>query len=297
MNDNKCDICPRSCNTDRASGKVGYCGVGSEIKIARAALHAWEEPPISGKNGSGAIFFSGCNLRCVYCQNYRLSHEGFGKKVSSEELEDIIFGLEDMGAENINLVTPTQYSLALVKILSRVKPRLKIPVVWNSSGYESVETLKMFEGLVDIYLPDFKYSDCKLADQYSGASDYPSVAEKALVCMFDQVGSVRFNDSGMITGGMIVRHLVLPGCRKHSIETVKRLAEILPVNGIRLSLMSQYTPDFAMDCKYKNLKRKVTTFEYRSVLQCASELDFEGYFQGKESADSAFTPEFFGKEE
>lgn len=292
MDKKYCDICPRHCRADRESG-VGFCGVGREFYVSRIAPHLWEEPPVSGKRGSGTVFFSGCNLRCVFCQNRDISHGGKGQAYSRERLlEKILLLIENHNVHNINLVTPTHYTDALVPLLSDLKSRCSLPVVWNSSGYESVESLRRLDGLVDVYLPDFKYASGELAGRYSGAADYLSVACDAIKEMYRQVGGVRFDSDGLITRGMIVRHLVLPGERQDSLKVLEIIKDLLPIKDIRLSLMSQYTPDFALDCQYKNLHRRVTSFEYDSALKAAIDMGFDGYFQGKSSADKSYTPEF-----
>lgn len=286
-----CRICPRKCGVDRAE-RQGYCQMTDEIYVARCAPHAWEEPPISGERGSGTVFFSGCNLRCVFCQNHVISHDRRGRAVTEDELADMLMALADTGVHNLNLVTPTHYTPQLVRVLERIKPDLHIPVVWNSSGYESPETLSMLDGLVDIYLPDFKYVSSKLSASYSGAPDYAEVASAALATMLRQVGQVQLDADGMMRKGMIVRHLVLPGCRKDSIAVVRRLATLLPVQDFKLSLMRQYTPEFAVGCPYANLHRRVTDFEYRSVVDEAMRLGFDGYTQGRDAATSDYTPRF-----
>ncbi len=286
-----CTLCPRRCGTDRTQG-VGVCGMPATLLISRAAPHMWEEPAISGKHGSGTIFFTGCNLRCIFCQNRVISHEGLGRAVTEEELCAVMLDLQVQGVHNINLVTPTHYSDILARVLTKVKPRLQIPVVWNSSGYESPETLRMLEGLVDIYLPDCKYASTELAARYSAAPDYPERATEALLEMYRQVGPIRYDGHGIALRGLIVRHLVLPGHRSDSMAVLAHLSEILPRKEIRVSVMRQYTPDFAMDCAYKNLHRRLTDFEYDSVLAEASRLGFSGYCQGKDAADRAFTPDF-----
>ena len=290
----ECLLCPRECRADREGGALGFCGADEKIKIARAAPHFWEEPIISGSRGSGAIFFSGCSLRCVFCQNKRISHGSLGRVIDERELESIIFRLCDEGVHNINFVTPTHYANKLAALLERIKPSLPIPVVWNTSGYEKLETLDMLDGLVDIYLPDFKYFDPDLGKKYSCAKDYPEIASAAIKKMFSQLGKCELSDDGMLKRGMIVRHLVLPGCRKDSIRAVEHLAEILPTDKVYLSLMNQYTPGFAMDCEFSNLHRRLTSFEYESVLRRADELGFSGFSQERCSATSDFTPEFFG---
>ena len=288
-----CALCPRACGVDRTKGQIGVCGMTDTLRIARIAPHMWEEPPISGTRGSGTVFFSGCSLRCIFCQNRTISREGLGKTYTSEALTDAILTLRDQGVHNINFVTPTHYTSLLVPVLERIKPTLGIPVVWNCGGYESVETLRMLEGLVDIYLPDFKYLSPELARDYSAAPDYPEVATEAVLEMFRQTGKYEEAD-GLTQKGVILRHLVLPGCRADSIAVLGHIASILPVADIRVSVMRQYTPDFAMDCPHKNLRRRVTDFEYTSVLEEAARLGILGFSQGKDAATRAYTPDFEG---
>lgn len=253
----------------------------------------WEEPPISGSRGSGTIFFSGCNLRCVFCQNKLISRGGGNRRtVSTEELCQIMLELMDAGAHNINLVTPTHFADKIALCLENIKDKLSIPIVYNTSGYESVETLKKLSGLVDVYLPDFKYASNDLSKKYSQAPDYPEVASEALSEMYSQVGECVFDDNGIIQKGVIVRHLVLPSHRKDSMDVLDLISALLPKDKIKLSLMSQYTPDFALDTEFKNLHRRLTTFEYQSVLRYAEELGFDGYFQNISSATTEFTPDF-----
>ena len=287
----RCMLCPRGCAIDRAETH-GSCGMTSELVVSRAAPHMWEEPPISGTRGSGTIFFAGCSLRCVFCQNRTISHERAGKPMTPDQLATTMLDLQDAGVHNVNLVTPTHYADTVAEVLETVKSRLHIPVVWNTSGYESVDTLRRLEGLVDIYLPDFKYASEELAARYSAAPDYPTVVTAAIAEMFRQVEKATFDADGMMTGGMIVRHLVLPGHRSDSMAVLRRIAEILPAEDIRISVMRQYTPDFAMDAPYKNLHRRVTDFEYASVVAEAERLGFAGYMQGKDAADRAYTPDF-----
>ncbi len=286
-----CQLCPRHCRTDRRAF-VGICGMPDTLFVSRAAPHMWEEPPISGTRGSGTVFFAGCNLRCVFCQNRIISHERKGEAVTEDALVSIMLELAEKGVHNINLVTPTHYTDALRRVLETVKPRLRIPVVWNSSAYESVETLRTLEGLVDIYLPDFKYASSELAGRYSGAPDYPVVAEAAITEMHRQVGGVAFDAEGLMTRGVIVRHLILPGHRADSVEVMRRIAALVPTEDIRVSVMRQYTPDFAMDCPHKNLHRRVTDFEYTTVTDEVGRLGLLGYAQGKDAASRVFTPNF-----
>ena len=287
-----CTSCPRRCAVDRAAGQLGLCGAPDHFRVARIAPHLWEEPPISGERGSGTVFFSGCSMRCVFCQNRPISREGRGEDLTDEALEKRILSLQESGVHNINLVTPTHYARRLRGFLEKLRPRLRVPIVYNCGGYEDVDALRSLRGLVDIYLPDFKYISPELSKSYSGAGDYADVARAALSEMYDQVGGVCFDSDGMMTRGMIVRHLVLPGCRHDSMAVLRALAALLPVDGIRLSLMAQYTPDFAKDCPYRNLHRKLTKFEYTSVLNLAQELGFEGYMQSPESVGAQYTPEF-----
>ena len=286
-----CYQCPRKCGADRKHS-LGYCRVPTDFRVARAALHMWEEPEISGVRGSGTVFFCGCNLRCVYCQNREVSHAELGRMLTAEQLIDVMLRLQDAGAHNINLVTPTQYAQALAETLRRVKPQLHVPVVYNCGGYESVEALKCLEGLVDVYLPDFKYVDSSLAKKYSGAADYCAVATEALAEMLHQTGAPVFDADGMLLRGTVVRHLVLPGARADSIAVLNHLADTFGVAGYRLSLMSQYTPAFAKDTPYRELHRRVTTFEYECVAREAIRLGFEGNQQARTSATEGYTPDF-----
>ncbi len=288
-----CMQCPRACGVDRAGGELGFCRVGEVLLVSRVAPHLWEEPCISGQNGSGTVFFSGCNLRCIYCQNRAISRGEVGRALSPSELADEILALAQTGVHNINLVTPTHYTIALSKVLETVKPRLHIPVVWNSGGYESVESLRRLEGLVDIYLPDCKYASSELAAAYSAAPDYFPVAMEAIGEMLRQAGPPRFSsDNSLLCSGVILRHLVLPGHRADSIALLQTIGERFSPSELLLSLMRQYTPDFALDCPYPNLHRRVTTFEYQSVLDMAAALGFRGFSQGAEAASAAFTPAF-----
>jgi len=289
----KCLMCPRGCLVDRVSGEKGFCGAGNEYVIGSADLHFWEEPCISGVRGSGAIFFSGCNLRCVFCQNREISREIRGVSISEDELISKMLELQERGAHNINLVTPTPYSLFLAKTLEKVRKNLKIPVVYNCGGYESLDALRALDGLVDIYLPDFKYFDEKIARSYSSAPNYAKIAGEAMVEMHRQVGALSLDEEGIARRGLIVRHLVLPSHRQDSKDVIKYLSEILPANEVTLSLMRQYTPDFADELSPSNLKRRLTSFEYDDVLNFAISLGFDGFSQEKESAKKDFTPEFY----
>ena len=288
-----CELCPRLCGVDRAAGEIGICGQGAEMRIARAALHPHEEPSVSGTRGSGTVFFVGCSLGCVFCQNRKISRaQETGEIVTPDALAEVFLRLEGEGAHNINLVTPTHFADGVIEALTRVKSRLTIPVLYNTSGYERVETLRRLEGLVDIYMPDFKYADPALAADLSSASDYPQVAEAALLEMYRQVGAYELDGEGLLRRGLLVRHLVLPGFRKDSMAVLDRLAALFPKRDILLSLMSQYTPDFAADASVSSLHRRLTRFEYESVVERVQALGFEGYLQEKSSASAAYTPDF-----
>lgn len=289
MDFHNCTLCPRKCGADRLSG-VGFCGCGAEIRAAKAYLHMWEEPCVSGTNGSGTVFFSGCCLKCCFCQNYKISSEGFGKIISCARLAEIFLELQEQGAHNINLVSPTQFVPQIIEALDLCRGRLNIPVVYNTGGYERVETLKMLEGYVDVYLPDLKYFDSGLSEKYSGAADYFKYASKAVMEMYRQVGAYRIED-GIIRRGVIIRHLALPSCRRDSVRVLEWLAENLPVQNILLSLMSQYTP-FYKSGEHKEISRRISTFEYNFVLEKAAELGFRGFMQERSSAREEYTPDF-----
>ena len=285
-----CTLCPRRCGADRQQ-YIGICGADDRIKIARAAPHFWEEPCISGQNGSGAVFFSGCTLRCVYCQNYEISSGGKGEFVSREEFVSILFSLKEQGVHNINLVTPDQFLAIVAPILKDIKQELSLPIVINCSGYESREMLALLDGVADIYLVDYKYADDALAGRLSGVSDYVKTVTEALPVMFSQVGRPVFSEDGMLERGIILRHLVLPGERKNSLAVLDSVNAIFSADDFLLSLMSQYTPNG----KEGAPSRTLTRFEYGSVAARAEEYGFQGYFQAFSSQNQAFTPPFDGK--
>jgi putative pyruvate formate lyase activating enzyme len=287
-----CNLCPRKCGTDR-SESVGFCLAPQNPKIARAALHYWEEPCISGKNGSGTVFFSGCNLKCVYCQNLKISKQGFGKEVSVDRLGEIFLELQQQGAHNINLVSPTPYALQIIEAIDLVRSKMKIPFVYNTGGYESIETLRLLRGYIDIFLTDIKYKNPVLSKKYSGAEDYFEVAFNAAREMMSLCKKPRFDENGMMLSGVIIRHLVLPGLREDSIEILEEIAKELPKDGFLLSLMSQYTPNERLAEDYSEVCRKITTFEYNSVVDAAIRLGLDkGYIQEKSSAEEKYTPPF-----
>lgn len=287
-----CALCPRTCGADRAAGEIGLCHTAADILVARAAPHHFEEPPISGTRGSGTVFFSGCSLSCIFCQNAAISRTAVGRRVTEEELAALLLRMQETGVHNLNLVTATHYTDRVARVLEKIRSRLKIPVVWNSSGYESPQTLRLLEGLVDIYLPDFKYASPALSGAFSGVSDYAEVTAAALVEMYRQVGAVSFDENGLLKKGVVVRHLLLPGYRADSCAVLELLAKTLPVADVRLSLMRQYTPDFAPKTAPKSLLRRVTSFEYDAVLEKATSLGFLGFSQDKSAATAAFTPDF-----
>lgn len=287
----RCSLCPRQCLTDREQ-TTGYCGVKNTLRVARAALHFWEEPCISGEEGSGAVFFTGCNLRCVFCQNYHIARAEQGKEISGGRLAEIFLELQEQKANNINLVTATHYVLQVIEALEEAKKQgLKIPVVYNCGGYETVETLQLLEGLVDIYLPDFKYMDPVRAKKYSHAEDYPTVARAALAEMVRQQPKAEFDHRGIMKKGIIVRHLMLPGGIKDSKAVVQYLYETYG-DQIYLSLMNQYTP-LPQVADYPELTRKLKKFEYDRLVDYAISLGVtNGFIQEGETAEESFIPAF-----
>ncbi len=284
----KCFLCPHRCGVDRSAAR-GFCGMGERPRVARAALHFWEEPCISGARGSGAVFFSGCTLRCAYCQNFSISHGGEGQDISAQRLADIFKELEAQGAHNINLVTGTPFVPAILDALEMYRP--SIPIVWNTGGYETLETLKLLEGAVDIYLPDLKHVSPRLSKLCANAPDYFEIASAAILEMCRQTGEAVYDADGMMQKGVIVRHLILPGCTGDSIRALDFIAERLP-QGTPVSLMRQFTPE--PWCAIPGLDRRVTDAEYGRVLAHFEMLDLPGYTQEKEAADGAFTPKFDG---
>lgn len=287
-----CRVCPHRCGVDRAAGKTGRCHAPLLPKLALAGIHHWEEPPISGQNGSGTIFFSHCNLACVFCQNHEISAGGFGKEVSVERLAEICLEQQSRGVHNINLVSAAHFLPQTAKALSLAKAQgLAIPVVYNSNGYETPEGLRLLEGLVDIYLPDFKYWDDALAEQYSAAPQYRAYASAAISEMRRQQPVDVFREDGIMQRGLILRHLVLPGCYKDSFRILDWVRETLGAKTY-LSLMSQYTPVYRAK-ELKPLSRRVTTFEYEKVIAHFWEIGLEnGFMQRRSSAVSDYTPLF-----
>lgn len=287
-----CLLCPRKCGINRSTGQTGVCGVSSEIKVARAALHYWEEPCILGKRGSGAVFFSGCSLHCVFCQNREISDGKAGKVISKERLSDIFMELADKGANNINLVTPGQYIPDIVWAVNDAKSRgMKLPIIYNTSGYENVTELKLLEGIVDVYLPDFKYMDSTLSAMYSRAKDYPSVAKQALSEMVRQQPDVVIDDAtGLIQKGVIVRQLLLPGHVNDAKAVLKYLYDTYH-DHVYISMMSQFTPIALKD--YPEINRTVTRREYERLVDYALEIGITNAFiQEGDVAKDSFIPAF-----
>lgn len=291
----KCDLCPRKCLVDRKKGEKGICGQTENLKVARAALHFWEEPCISGDAGSGAVFFSGCPLHCVFCQNENIANGTVGKEISVERLAEIFLELQEKGANNINLVTPGHFVPQITKALDLAKQEgLKLPIVYNTSSYETVETIKRLEGYVDIYLPDFKYMSSALSRKYSHAPDYAKVAKEAIAEMVRQTKEAQFVDGdedNLILKGTIVRHLMLPGCMADSMQILKYLHETYG-DMIYISIMNQFTPLSNLE-KYPELNRRITDEEYETLVDYAIDIGIEnGFVQEGDTAEESFIPAF-----
>ncbi len=286
-----CNLCPRNCGINRYE-KVGYCKSGVEVKAAKAFLHMWEEPCISGENGSGAVFFTNCNLDCVFCQNYKISHEGYGREISIDRLSEIFLELQGRGAHNINLVTPTQYIPQIREaLISGKKKGLSIPIVYNSNAYENVDALRSLEGLVDIYLPDIKYYEDKLSIKYSRAPGYFNYASRAVLEMFRQVGTPAFDESGIMKKGLMIRHLMLPGGLFDSKKIVDWVLDNLP-REVYFNLMCQYTP-LDRACEYPELNKKLNKKHYEALVDYAVSNGLEsGFIQEFDSANEEYVPEF-----
>lgn len=282
-----CNQCPRKCNTERTEDHFGFCGVGKLPKIARAALHFDEEPPISGTRGAGTIFFSGCNLKCVFCQNYEISETRQGVVITPYQLSEEYRKLEASGAQNIEFVTPSHYTDAILESLTYYQPRL--PLIWNSSGYDSIETLKRLEGVIDIYLPDFKYSDNALAKRLSHCGDYVETAAAAIDEMLRQQPRIII-ENGVMQRGVIIRHLVLPSHTKNSIGVLELIKERYDTRAL-VSLMAQYMPA-GKAADYPDINRKLTKREYHKVLDKYMELDLDGFAQELDSSDKKYVPEW-----
>lgn len=289
-----CTLCPRECHVNRNAGEIGYCGQTASLTAARAALHFWEEPCLSGTKGSGAVFFSGCNLRCVYCQNQEIAHGFSWRAITVSRLSDIFLELQEKGAHNINLVTPTHFVPQIITALKAAKKQgLSIPIVYNTSAYEKTDTLKKLEGLVDIYLPDLKYQDALLSERYSHAPDYFETASRAIAEMVRQVGAPVFTagTDSLMKKGVIVRHLLLPGCQRDSRRILRYLHETYG-NDIYVSIMNQYTP-LPQTETIPELNRRISVREYEKIIDFAISIGIEnGFIQEGETASESFIPAF-----
>ncbi|MBR1395975.1 MAG: radical SAM protein [Selenomonadaceae bacterium] len=287
----KCNLCPRRCGVDR-SKQLGLCGASDKVSIALVSLHQWEEPCLIGENGAGTIFFSHCNLKCCFCQNYEISHLGRGVEVGIDRLAEIFIEQQERGAANIELVTPTHYVPQIIEALDIAKSNgLQLPIVYNSNGYENVETLELMRGYVDIFLPDLKYFDDDIAIKYSNAPNYFDITSKAITKMLELVGNVQFDSNGQLQRGVIVRHLILPNHRHDSIKIIDWLYKNFG-DAIYISLMNQYTPMFQAS-KYKKINRRLTTFEYNSVINHAIDIGVKNcYIQTGKTATKDFVPDF-----
>lgn len=289
---NKCTICPWECKINRNDKRIGKCRGTNNAKIALVSLHFFEEPCITGQNGSGTVFFSNCNLKCKFCQNYEISQYGKGKEITIEELADSFMEQQKRGAENINLVTPTSYAYQIIEAIKIAKKNgLKLPIIYNTNAYENVETIKALEGYIDIYLPDFKYMDKKIAKQYSGVEDYPEVAKKAIVEMQKQVGNAQIDSKGILKKGLIIRHLILPNNTENSKQVLKWINDNLPKETY-VSVMAQYFPTY-LALQDKTLNRKISKREYKKVEDYLYSLNIEnGYIQDLGDNEECYVPEF-----
>ncbi len=288
----KCNLCPHECNSNRSKGKMGRCKATDKVKIALYSTHDFEEPCISGEKGSGTVFFSNCNLNCIYCQNYEISQLGKGKDITIEKLAEIFLLQQEKGVENINLVTPTSYVLQIIEAIKIAKQKgLTIPIIYNTNGYEKIETLKLLEGYIDIYLPDLKYAENELGIKYSKVNNYFEIATEAIQEMIRQVGVPQFNKEGMIKRGVIIRHLVLPNHIENSKKVLKWLKENLP-NEIYVSIMAQYFPTYQAK-EVENLNRKLTKKEWKEIEKYIEKLGIEnGYVQELGEHEEEYVPKW-----
>ena len=289
----KCELCPFKCGADRINGQIGRCGATDKIKIALASIHEFEEPCISGENGSGTVFFSKCNLNCVFCQNYEISNLGNGRKIEVDELADIFLKQQEAGAENINLVSPTIYADKIIEAIKIARKKgLNLPIIYNTNGYEKVETLKKLDGLIDVYLPDLKYYYDELGEKYSKVKNYFEIATEAIKEMYRQVGAPKFDERGMITKGLIIRHLVLPNNIENTRHVLKWIKENIDKE-VFVSVMTQYFPTYKAN-EYEEINRKINEVEYEEVENYIYELDIEnGYMQDKpEENEEMYVPKW-----
>lgn len=289
---NNCKLCARNCKIDRTQGKAGFCQATDKVKVALVSTHNYEEPCISKGNGSGTIFFSNCNLRCIYCQNFVISQESFGKEITTKRLADIFIEQQEKGVNNINLVTPTMYIYQIIEAIKIAKKNgLSIPIVYNTNSYENVETIKMLEGLVDVYLPDLKYCSNLLSEKYSNAPNYFEVATKAILEMYKQVGSIQLDENGIITKGVIIRHLILPNHIQNTKNILKWIYENMK-DDVYISIMAQYFPTYKAK-EDQLLNRKITKKEYKIVQDYIYELGVEnGYMQDLGNHEEEYVPKF-----
>ena len=283
----KCNICPRGCNIEREKTS-GVCGCGDKIRLAKACVLNWEEPIISGEHGSGAIFFSGCNLKCCFCQNYEISHQNFGKDISTERFIEIVQRLEKQGVDNINLVSPSQWASLIKQAFSQYKP--SVPIVWNSNGYELPSTLESVGDFIDVFLVDCKFRDEKLAQQFCKAQDYPTYNSQTIETMLKLKPKIKMKD-GILTSGVIVRHLIIPNCVEDSLNVLQYLAKLNTKYQFYISLMSQYVPMYRAN-EFSKIDRKITPLEYKIVVKRALDLGLTGFMQDLDSADSSYIPKF-----
>ena len=287
-----CTVCPRECGADRLKGK-GFCGESRDVRISRAELHMWEEPCISGTKGSGTVFFSGCTLRCCFCQNYEISHQGKGFSITENELADTFIRLQSMGAHNINLVNPTHFVPQIIKAIDIAGNDLKIPIVYNTGGYEKIETLEILGSRVKIFLPDLKYYDREISKKYSAAENYFEKAISSIHKMVEIAGRPDI-ENGLMKSGVIVRHMILPSHRQDSIKLIDILSREFSADEIMVSLMCQYTPVYKAE-DYKEINRKLSSFEYRTVSEALERSGFDGFVQQRDSASDEFIPVFYDK--
>lgn len=290
----QCTLCPHNCKVNRLEGQIGRCKCNDKIKIALVSLHKFEEPCISGENGSGTVFFSNCNLKCIFCQNYEISHLGKGREITVNELADIFIEQQNNGAHNINLVTPTMYVIQIIEALKIAKERgLKIPVIYNTNSYENVETIEMLKGYIDVYLPDLKYFSNDLCKKYSSVNNYFENATKAIKEMYNQVGSPEFDENGMIKKGVIIRHLILPNYIQNTKNILKWIKENMP-DDIYVSIMSQYFPTYKAVNDDK-INRKINKREYKAIEDYLYTIDLEnGYMQDfiEDENEEKYVPDF-----
>ena len=288
----KCEICPHKCKIDRTKNQVGRCKSKDTVKVALASIHNFEEPCISGRNGSGTVFFSNCNLSCDFCQNYEISQQGLGKEISIERLAEIFIEQQLRGADNINLVSPTSYAVQIIEAIKIAKNNgLKIPIIYNTNGYENIETLKLLEGYIDIYLPDLKYAENDLAKKYSKIENYFEIATSAIKEMYRQVGKNEYDENGIIKAGIIIRHLILPNHTENSKKVLKWIVENMPKN-ITVSVMAQYFPTYKAK-EIKDINRKITKYEYQKIENYLYSLDLEnGYIQEMGNNEEIYVPKW-----